>query len=657
MAAKIEDLISWYEDEICSADRQDWENEAEECGVDNLAKHRAKKTKLKTELLDVDLVRGSTFPRTKSRQDLLSVAWYSLVAVILFPLHRSWWIKKTNSWTYLAGCIVYSLILLNLWLYHHVLCVSSTESCDNIGYHELYEPILVFAILAFLKCQITAATKVVTWSSGSSQEAKGPRTRRSYSAWSCSSSAMEQVPKRSSSEGTKARRKASENLLSLTGEDTFNSNSEDDDVMRRPLLKDVPRLPHMLRLSSENPNIQSNTDDDECYTGGGGTHSSESGQESSKESGHESSKESGHDSPGERPHSRGSRRRSGNDLANNRIGCTVWNSGEPVKVHLSAMEVGSTIVERSEMLPGSMVYATTGLGASIVIALLPVPFKCSPNIFKDGWTFLSRELSCSSIMSLNQMIITLTSLLDNDQVIFHLIIVISSLNRLVLMTSFVFLLSVVERAFRRRFLTAKLFSQITSTRRAHRSMIPHFRLNKVRNIKVWLCIRSYLRRRGPQRSVDCLVSAAFIITLLNVIYLCCVLLKDEDVPTPELCLTNCQVLGVSVSLGIFLVHYMTLASKINAKYRNTSVLLTEQMNLYIQMEQKPHKKEQLLLANNVLKLASDLLKELETPFKISGLSANPILYNCTKLVVLSAVSGVLSEMLGFKLKLYKVKLK
>jgi len=73
---------------------------------------------------------------------------------------------------------------------------------------------------------------------------------------------------------------------------------------------------------------------------------------------------------------------------------------------------------------------------------------------------------------------------------------------------------------------------------------------------------------------------------------------------------------------------MTLGSKINKKYRNLSVLITEQVNyftffrkfritnvnyfvkinLYLQMEQKPDKKEELMLANNVLKLAADLLK-------------------------------------------------
>lgn len=33
-----------------------------------------------------------------------------------------------------------------------------------------------------------------------------------------------------------------------------------------------------------------------------------------------------------------------------------------------------------------------------------------------------------------------------------------------------------------------------------------------------------------------------------------------------------------------------------------------QINLYLHMETKPHKKEELMLANNVLKLAEGLLK-------------------------------------------------
>jgi hypothetical protein len=50
-------------------------------------------------------------------------------------------------------------------------------------------------------------------------------------------------------------------------------------------------------------------------------------------------------------------------------------------------------------------------------------------------------------------------------------------------------------------------------------------------------------------------------------------------------------------------------------------------------------------------------QELESPFKISGISANPLILNVTKVVVLSAFSAVLTELLGFKLKLYKIKLR
>jgi hypothetical protein len=80
------------------------------------------------------------------------------------------------------------------------------------------------------------------------------------------------------------------------------------------------------------------------------------------------------------------------------------------------------------------------------------------------------------------------------------------------------------------------------------------------------------------------------------------------------------------------------------------------INGYLQIEKLAEKKEELTIVNNVLKLASDLLKEIEKPFRISGLSVSPWIYNITKVVILSAFSAVLSELFGFKLKLYKIKI-
>lgn len=73
------------------------------------------------------------------------------------------------------------------------------------------------------------------------------------------------------------------------------------------------------------------------------------------------------------------------------------------------------------------------------------------------------------------------------------VLFIDFLLRFLLTSLFFFLLAVAERTFKQRFLYAKLFSHLTSSRRARKSELPHFRLNKVRNIKTWLSVRSYLK--------------------------------------------------------------------------------------------------------------------------------------------------------------------
>lgn len=182
-----------------------------------------------------------------------------------------------------------------------------------------------------------------------------------------------------------------------------------------------------------------------------------------------------------------------------------------------------------------------------------------------------------------------------------------------------FLLAVAERTFKQRFvemapasnlisfrkslrfLYAKLFSHLTSSRRAKKSEVPHFRLNKVRNIKIWLSVRSYLKvsfdqntfrpivtnekkkyfqRRGPQRSVDVIVSAAFILALLFLGFLSAEWLNDSVQLHSQY---NLEALIWSCALGCFLLRFMTLGTKINRKYRSISVLITEQINLYLQV--------------------------------------------------------------------------
>ncbi|XP_055995380.1 protein PHTF2-like isoform X2 [Ostrea edulis] len=325
-----------------------------------------------------------------------------------------------------------------------------------------------------------------------------------------------------------------------------------------------------------------------------------------------------------------------------KVSCVIWEGSEVKKVELTGIDIGWTIIEKVDNIPESSDYILIGLVFSLIIGCIPVMFKVYHT--KDIYNLIDLHAFVDLLWSLNA-----------DSWRFNWVLTNGILQRFCLSCIFFFLLSVADRTFKQRLLYAKHFCYLTSSRRARKFDMPHFRLNKVRNIKTWLSLRSYLKKRGPQRSVDVIVSSSFMTTIIILTLMCVQLLKDTDTYLDFLC--NWELLVWCMALGIYLMRFMTLGLKINKKYRNLSVLITEQINLYLQMEQKPHKKEELMVANNVLKLAEDLLKELESPFKISGVSANPVLYNIVKVVVLSAFSAVLTEICGFKLKLYKIKLK
>ena len=73
------------------------------------------------------------------------------------------------------------------------------------------------------------------------------------------------------------------------------------------------------------------------------------------------------------------------------------------------------------------------------------------------------------------------------------------------------LLTVADRTLNQRFLHAKYFCYLTILRRAKKHSLPHFRLGKVENIKMWLSLRSFMKRNGPQRSIDVIISSTFLI--------------------------------------------------------------------------------------------------------------------------------------------------
>ena len=79
-----------------------------------------------------------------------------------------------------------------------------------------------------------------------------------------------------------------------------------------------------------------------------------------------------------------------------KIGCTIWGpDGTPSKVHLSALEIGNLVFERSKGIPDSVGYAVTGLCCAVVIAFIPLIFKVSAleEVFQQAaWIALNKRV-------------------------------------------------------------------------------------------------------------------------------------------------------------------------------------------------------------------------------------------------------------------------
>uniref|UniRef100_A0A674AXL0 Putative homeodomain transcription factor 1 n=1 Tax=Salmo trutta TaxID=8032 RepID=A0A674AXL0_SALTR len=323
-----------------------------------------------------------------------------------------------------------------------------------------------------------------------------------------------------------------------------------------------------------------------------------------------------------------------------RVSVIIWEQGECKKADMSVLEISGIILTRVKVVEQGMGYLALGGLFTATLALLPFVFRLAQRLDM-------KRLSSLSLVELAVMVVGP----PNTQI--YAFFFITTVERLCLTGLFFFMMCVAERTYKQRLVFAKLFNHITSARKAKKWEIPHFRLKNVQNIKMWLSLRSFLKRRGPQRSVDVIVSSIFLLALSIAFILCTQLLNSHHTFLDSE--TNWELMVWGSSLILFLLRLATLGSETNCKYSNVSVLLTEQINLYLKMEKKPNKKEMLNIVNNVLKLATKLMKELDTPFRLLGLTVNPLIYNITRVVILSAVSAVVSDLLGFNIRLWKIK--
>ncbi|KAL3977317.1 mu-type opioid receptor [Sarotherodon galilaeus] len=706
MASKVKDAVVWYQKKIGAYDQQIWEKSVEQREIKGLRNKPKKTGHVKPDLIDVDLVRGSAFAKAKPESPWTSLTRKGIVRVVFFPFFYRWWIQVTSRAIFLLLLALYLLQVAAAVLYVTI------PQPHGIPATEVFGAVLLMLLLGTVHCQIvsTRTPKPASSSGGKRRRSKKSKLSIDKSTETDNGyvSLDGRVTNRSSEEGLQLHEQRCD-LLNRADEVCWNphtqpahghaarntglllasgnkepasdeASSEEDpeasySTLRRGVermnsdcalrnrknthhykkhytVEDVPksgtscssRCSSLRTQDSESTRHESETEDlmwedflhcTECRSSctsetegeGGGTPVCPAKKEYRDDPFHQGHLPWLHSSnPGLE-----------------RVSAIVWEGNECKKADMSVLEISGMIMNRVNLYTPGIGYQVFGNLVSVALGLTPFAYRLAQY----------RDLDQLTTLSANELLSVALGCGSGSDVLVITMVTLSFLVRVCLIWLFFFLLSVAERTYKQRLLFAKLFGHLTSARRARKSEVPHFRLKKVQNIKMWLSLRSYLKRRGPQRSVDVIVSSAFLLTL-SVVFICCAQLLHVHETFLD-CHYNWELVIWCSSLTLFLLRFVTLGSETSKKYSNTSILLTEQINLYLKMEKKPNKKEELTLVNNVLKLATKLLKELDTPFRLYGLTMNPLLYNITQVVILSAVSGVISDLLGFNLKLWKIK--
>ncbi|XP_014843694.1 PREDICTED: putative homeodomain transcription factor 1 [Poecilia mexicana] len=683
--------IAWYQEKIGAYDQQVWEKSLEKADLGGLERKPKKTGYIKPDLIDVDLVRGSTFSKAKPESQWTALTRKGLVRVLLFPFFFQWWIQVTSRSISSCILVLYFLQVAAVLLYLEVPRASASE---------VFGPMCLMLLLGTIHCQIVS-TESSRWPSGSpaaSSSTSPARRRRPRKGRGLKKSEEKTDSENAEQQGpwqfedsqrlyktVESQCKshsgfgASDELSSDEGESEQpvevirslhhrkahpKSSSPSVSPVRKRNIKFSPKLTaapqedcgvpteikpreiNRLRLGSR---PASDTDDTMWEEFLQGPDSASTGSSDSEGNGRFKAGMNLPQSTTPSSEDEGSQQGLTSSQLNwlqachpskDRVSAIIWEQGECKKADMSVLEISGIILTRVKMVEQGMGYLVLGGLMTATLALLPFAFRLAQRL----------DMSGLSSLSLKQLVEIALGMWDDRAYAFFFI---TTVLRVCLIGLFFFMMCVAERTYKQRLLFAKYFSHLTSARKAKKSEIPHFRLKKVQNIKMWLALRSFLRRRGPQRSVDVIVSTIFLLALSISFIICAQLLNSHKTFLESL--INWELVVWCFSLIPFLLRLATLGSETNSKYSNSSVLLTEQINLYLKMEKKPNKKEQLNIVNNVLKLATKLMKELDTPFRLLGLTMNPLIYNITKVVILSAVSAVVSDLLGFNIRLWKIK--
>lgn len=115
-------------------------------------------------------MRGSTFPKAKPKQSLLTVLYLSLLRYFFLPLYARWWVKETSAKVFILLLSLYLLQMINWAIYSLHLRDFSSEKKEEENFVPLCElliPMGLALLLCFVHSQIVATS--VTSSRSSSK--------------------------------------------------------------------------------------------------------------------------------------------------------------------------------------------------------------------------------------------------------------------------------------------------------------------------------------------------------------------------------------------------------------------------------------------------------------------------------------------------------
>lgn len=148
----LESALGWYQGRISHYDKQSWEITVEQRILQGLSYTPRKTAKLKTELIDVDLVRGSTFPKAKPQSGIWLAGLHGISRIILLPFYASWWIRETSCTGFFVVLSVYSSILMSGII---MFCCRNDEVIlKDIPASEVLLPCVVILVLSVIHSQI-----------------------------------------------------------------------------------------------------------------------------------------------------------------------------------------------------------------------------------------------------------------------------------------------------------------------------------------------------------------------------------------------------------------------------------------------------------------------------------------------------------------------